>query len=313
MADATGGFKPLPTGSGGATPLTYATDSRPGSAASSNPGGLTQSQQSAFDYMSDLLAQYGLSSLAQTLRGLIMDGITDSASLSLALQNTNEWKVRFAGNEALRQKGLPVLSVAEYLANERSYSQALKQYGLPEGFYDDPSDFAKWIGSSVSPNEVMQRAQMYADVAKREDPAITQQLRSMGFNDGDLIAYMMDPARALPLVQQKYQTSLVGAAARRTGMVADNDYAQHLADLGITEQQAGQGYGLISEGLKTAERLGDIYGEEFGQRDFEQEVFENNGQASAKRKRLASQERAAFGGSSGIGRGSLGRNSGGSY
>jgi hypothetical protein len=263
--------------------------------------------------MADLLNQYGLGSLHSVLRGLVMGGETDPAQLTLALQNTNEWKTRFAGNEMLRQSGRAVLSIGEYLSAEQSYAQALKQFGLPQGFYDDPQDFAKWIGNSVSPNEVMQRAQMWSDIAKRQDPAVKQQLASMGFSDGDLTAFMMDPARATPLIQQKYQTTLLGAAARRSGVVADNQYLTKLADMGVSEQQAAQGYGVISESMGALTTLAQIYGVDYNQRDFESEVFESSGEATRKRKRLASQERAAFGGSSGVVRGSLTQNTAGQY
>lgn len=285
----------------------------PGAGPAAPAAPATPFNQSAFAYMSGLLNQYGLGSLTGVLQKLILGGTTDENQLTLALQNTAEWKQRFAGNEMLRQAGLPVLSIGEYLSAEQSYAQALKQYGLPQGFYDDPSDFAKWIGNSVSPNEVMQRAQMWADVANRQDPAVKAQLASMGMSDGDLIAFMMDPSRATPLIQQKYQTTLIGAAARRSGVVADNGYLEKLAGMGVTEQQAQQGYGLISESMGALNTLAQVYGVDYNQRDFESEVFENSGGAAKKRKRLASQERAAFGGSSGVVKGSLTQNTAGQY
>jgi len=274
---------------------------------------LTQTQQSAFDLMLATLQSYGLGSLGSVLKDLIVGGDTDPSVLQLKLQDTQEWKTRFAGNEMLRQSGLPVLSVGEYLSVERSYGQVLRNYGLPAGFYDDPADFAKWIGGNVSANELQQRAQAFADIANREDPAVVAQLASMGITKGDILAQIMDPTRAMPLVQKKYQQTILGGAARRAGVVANNDYLGHLAELGITEQQAAQGYGVIGEGLADMQRTGSIYGEDFGQADFESAVFDQNAEATKKQKRLASRERAEFGGSSGVGRGSLSRQSGGSY
>lgn len=272
----------------------------------------TQTQQSAFDILNDMLSQYGLGSLSGTLSNIILSGVTDQNEISLKLQNTNEWKTRFAGNELLRQKGLPVLGVAEYLSVESSYAQVLKNYGLPSGFYDDPHDFANFIGNSVSANELQQRAQMYSDVAKREDPALKDQLSAMGLSQGDMLAYMMDPTRALPLIQQKYQTALIGGAARRAGITPDTAYAQHLADLGISEQQASQGYGQIAQELPTEQRLGQIYNDQIQQSDLESETFDGNGAVTAKKNRLKSQERAAFSGSAGTGAG-LNKSNSGSY
>lgn len=273
--------------------------------------GPTAQQQSAWAYMQQLLDQVGLGSLGSVVQNLISQGMTDANQLQLELQNTNEWKTRFAGNEALRAADLPVMSVAEYLSTERSYAQIMKNYGLPSGFYDDPSDFAQMIGGRVSARELEQRVSAWADLANREDPAIKEQLRAMGIADGDLIAYMMDPARAQPLIQKTYQQALVGGAARRQGLDASG--AARLVERGITEREALQGYGVISEAMPEATRLGDIYGENVDQSDLEAEVFENNGEASKKRKRLASRERAAFQGTSGVGQGSLSRRDNGSY
>jgi hypothetical protein len=278
-----------------------------------NANGLTENQQSAFDILNNMLSTYGLGSLTGTLKDILLQGITDQNEISLKLQSTNEWKTRFAGNEMLRQKGLPVLDVAQYLSVEQSYAQVMKNYGLPQGFYDDPADFASFIGNSVSANELQQRASMYSDVARREDPALTAQLSAMGLSQGDILAYMMDPNRALPLIQQKYQTALIGGAARRAGITPDTAFAQHLADLGISEQQASQGYGQIASEMPNAQRLGQIYNDQISQADLESETFDGNGAVTQKKKRLASQERAAFSGSAGVAQGSLSRNTSGSY
>lgn len=266
--------------------------------------------ESAWATLEQMLRDYGLTSLSSWLRDRLLSGASE-AEIYLELQQTNEWKTRFAGNEMLRQQGLAVLSPQEYLALERSYGQIMRNFGLPEGFYDDPGDFAKWIGNNVSAAELQQRVSAYADLAGREDPAIVAQLQSMGMGQGDLLAYMMDPDRAAPLIQRQYQTALLGGAARRAGVVADNDYLGKLAGLGITEQQAGQGYGAIGASMDDAETLSSVYGVDYGQRDMESEVFENNASAGKKRKRLASQERAAFSGSAGVG--NLSRNTSGSY
>lgn len=273
------------------------------------PAGQTAEQQSAWAYMQQLLDQYGLGSLATTIQNLIAGGMTDANQLQLELQNTQEWKTRFAGNEALRAAGLPVMTVAEYLSTERSYAQIMKNYGLPEGFYDDPSDFSKFIGGSVSARELEQRVSAWSDLAKREDPAIKAQLQAMGLGEGALIAYMMDPERAQPLIQKTYQQALIGGAARRENLDASG--ASRLVEAGITEREAMQGYGVIGDAMPDASRLNDIYGEDVSQTDLEDEVFSNSG--GKKRKRLASRERAAFNGTSGVGQGSLSRRDNGSY
>jgi hypothetical protein len=274
--------------------------------------GLPPRDMNALAILEQKFKDYGLSVLVPKISSMLEQGWS-APEIELELQETTEWKLRFAGNERLRANGLPVLSVAEYLSVEQSYAQIMKNYGVPQGFYDDPSDFADWIGKSVSPGELEQRVSSYADVANREDPAVKQQLRSMGMTDGDLLAFMMDPGRAAPLIQRRFQTVLLGGAARRASVEANNEYLGKLAGMGVTEQQAQEGYGLISENLGAIRNLGQIYGDEYNRSDFEQEVFENSGDSMRKRKRLASQERGAFSGGSGVGQGSLNRSSAGSY
>lgn len=278
-----------------------------------DPLPFTGVQQSAFDLMAAVLKDYGLQTLTGALKRLILEGVTDQGTLSAQLQATDEWKTRFAGNEILRQKGLGVLSPAEYLSVERSYGQVLKNFGLPEGFYDDPADYAGWIGNSVSASELQQRASAYSDIANRQDPAVAKQLQSMGMNRGDILAFIMDKDRAQPLIQRKYQKVVLGAAARRAGVASDNNYLGHLSDLGTTEADAIRGFGTVAENLQPTQTLAQIYGEDYTQNDLEREVFDADSTAAAKRKRLASQERASFSGSGGLTGGTLSRKSGGSY
>lgn len=282
-----------------------------------NGGGVpVVTDSSAYALLASLFESWGLplgNDIEDVIRQAMKDGITPDHidQIMPQLQATKTWKTRFAGNEILKQNGQSVLSVPEYLATERAYSQIMANFGLPKGFYDDPQDFAKFIGHSVSANELQQRVSAYADLASREDPAIVAQLQSMGLSKGDLLAHMIDPDRAAPLIQREYKAALIGGAARRAGLTPDNGYLDHLAAQGVTEDQASQGYGLIAGSLADANMLAQVYGENYGQSDMEAEVFDNSATAGKKRKWLASQERAAFSGSAGVGK--LTQNTTGSY
>lgn len=278
-------------------------------------GGLNQTQQNAFDYFMSILKSYGLdgfSEIAKVVRKAIIDGVTDPSQLDLLVRDTDAWRTRFAGNELLTAAGGNALSVAEYLSVENSYRQIMSQAGLPQGFYDSPDDFAKFIGGSVSAAELQDRVNIANDLMKRNgDDALKSELLSLGIDPGHLLARYLDPKRAEPLLQREYQTALIGAAARRAGATADNDYAAHLSDLGVTEGQAVQGYGQVADITPDLKRLGDLYGEDYTQSDAEKEIFE--GGSGDKRRRLSSQERGSFSGSSGTSQSSLGRSSSGSY
>lgn len=265
-----------------------------------SPGtGFTAEQQSAYDLLRNLFASYGLPT-----NGDILDVIKSAAIngdspdiVQVQLQGTDSWKRRFAGNEKRRAAGLNVLSVSEYLAQENQYSQIMRNAGVPVGFYDDNSDFADFIGNSVSPAEIQDRVNLAMDIVNREDPAVMNELAKRGMTVGQVVAHALDPERAAPLIKRDLNSTLIGAAATRAGITTGVAYADQLAARGIQEREAAQGFGQVADISQNATKLGNIYGVDYSQDDALSEVFDSNQGASDKRKRLTSQERANFGGS----------------
>lgn len=273
-----------------------------------------EQRDSAFDVMSDLLHQYGLGSLAGYLRGLIQDGITDPASLQLRLQESKEWKERFKGNEVLKNKGLGVLSPAEYLNLERSYASVMRQFGLPPGFYDKPEDFVNFIGNNISPQELADRAGMAVDLAKQVDPTQRETLRSMyGIGEGDIAAYFLDAKKAQPILQKQVQAVKVAAAGKRAGLdVGDSRRRfEDLVDRGVNEQMAQQGYANIANEIDPLKNLASIWGRgnDWTLEEAEDATFFGDAKARRERQGLINQERAAFSGASGFRAGVSGRRS----
>jgi hypothetical protein len=264
--------------------------------------------------MSMLLEQYGLGSLGDYLKGLITDGVTDAASLQLRLQETKEWKTRFRGNELLKQQGLGVLSPAEYLNLEKSYASVMRQFGLPPGFYDKTDDFVKFIGNNVSPQELSERAGMAMDLAKQVDPTQRETLRSFyGIGEGDLAAYFLDPKKAQPILQKQLNAVKIAGAGKRAGLdVGDKAKRfEDMADRGVTEQMAQQGYSNIANEIDPLKNLASIWGrgDDWTLGDAEQATFFNDATARRERRGLIDRERAAFSGRSGFQSGVSGRRS----
>src|SRR5665647_935497 len=133
-------------------------------------GGLEGADRDAFVAITETLKAYGLETLAPAVLGFIQQGYS-SDTVGVLLQQTDAYKTRFAANESRRQKNLPVLSPAEYLATERSYRQVMSAAGLPIGFYDNPSDFQAFLENDVSPVEVQDRVQSATDMVSKLDPA----------------------------------------------------------------------------------------------------------------------------------------------
>ena len=274
-----------------------------GTPPSVNPGQdfaseLTGANRDAFVALNALFTTYGLGTLAPKIFSYIQNGYS-SDTITLLLQQTPEYKQRFIGNDARQKAGLSVLSPADYINTENAYKQIMMSAGLPSGFYDQPSDLASWIGKDVSPTEIQSRVDLASQATTLASPAYKQALNQMGIDDSHLVSYFLDPAKALPAIQKAAATAAIGSQAIQQGLSFDTNYAGQLATEGITQQQAQQGYSQIAQALPTLGQLGQRYGYQFGQRQAEQAVFENDADVLAQEKRITGQEAGMFAGNTG--------------
>jgi hypothetical protein len=231
------------------------------------------------------------------------------------LTESATYKARFAGNEARRAKGLRVLSPAEYLSQEQGYRQALRSYGMPDGFWDQRDDFKRFIENDLSAKELADRLDVGAQFLDSADPTYKKVFRDYhGLNDGAAIAAALDPDRALPILQKMSRAAKLGTAAKRAGFDTGLDRANQLDDAGITADQAQQGYQAAAEILPDQQAIATRFGETYGIADAEDEFLLGQAGARKKRRDLNQKEAGLFSGSGGVDpRSSLKRDTGGSY
>lgn len=255
-----------------------------------------------FDY-------YGLSAFyAEAERLIVQEAITDDTTLYSALQNAPGWKERFAGNEQLKANNMKPLTPAEYLTAEDAIKTAVKRAGLPAGFYDTPDQIAKLIGNGVSPDEANRRIQMAKSKVDSVDPyqrAIMQQY--YGVSSEGIAAYFLDAERGESLLEQQARAVNIGAGAAAFGFNVSAQQAMAAAERGADDSSTNNLLRQAQGSADRAKQLGAIYGETVSESDLVDEALgiNNAGAVTSKKKKLASQERAAFSGSSGIGQGSL--------
>lgn len=270
----------------------------------------------AFLALKSMFTQMGLGSLSGKIFSYVKQGY-GADTISLLLQDTKEYKTRFAGNEARLKKGLPVLSPAEYLATESAYRQVLADAGLPKGFYDNPADFTNWISGDVSPTEIKGRVDIAKSWTTQANPAVKGALKQMyGVDESYIVAYALDRKRALPLLEKQAAAAAIGAAALRRGFELSRTEFERYATYGITGEQAEAGFAQIAESYEPLQAIASRFGVDWTQREAEHEVFEpgltgewrpfSTETAVEKGKRLRSQERALFSGTAGAARGGLG-------
>lgn len=272
-------------------------------------------QRNAADYLKKLFAQYGLTGLDDEILKLVKNGITDPASVTLMLSDTEQYKKRFAANEIRKQKGMRVYSPAEYLDLEEQFRKIMIFNGLPNGFYDQNSDFEQWIAGDVSPDEINDRIGIANDAVLRKDPEYLDALQKMGLNTGDMVAAALDLKRAFPILKKLTMSAQIGAEANRFGVEWSVDRANYLQGIGVTQDDARLGYGVVADAKDTARDIGQRYGEQYTQEDLEQDFLVEKGQgpASAKRKRLGGREASTFSGSTGINKQSFASKNRGEY
>lgn len=254
-----------------------------------------------YDWVRSSFQQWGMpDGFANEVIGIVKDARSPEQAMTM-IRDTDAYRTRFAGNIARAEAGFGMLSEAEYLNMESSYRQSMRAAGLPEGFYDDPNDFADFISKDVSPEEIAARAEIAGSLAQQKDPQLWKELESRGITKGDAAAYMLDPDRALPAIQRKLAGADIGRAAREAGIKVKNKFENKLVDKGISTEAAKAAFVSVKAEEKDLDALAARYGEkEFGKKGLiKGELGLDKGKTVARRKSLASRERAEWAGQAG--------------
>jgi hypothetical protein len=286
---------------------------------------------SAYDLLKNEFAQYGMGDLVESVKSFIMAGVSPS-EFTMRLRETQPYKTRFKANEDRVKAGLAAISEAEYIGLEDGYQNIMRNYGLPEsyyskGLYGTQEGFQKFIANDVSATELEDRIMTAQQRVVNANPEVLASLKAFypGINNGDILAYTLDPKNALTEIKRKVTAAEIGGAAVQSGLNLGQTpeeralYAARAAELGaagITKQQAQQGFQTVAEVAPRGGQLAAMYGESpYTQQTAEQEVFGLAGSVDAakQRKKLAGLERASFSGQSGAAQGALGRERAGNF
>ena len=278
-----------------------------------------QAQQNAISFLTTTFTDYGLGAdIANAVTDLVKQGYTADTIQIMAQdpKSTNPLAIafqqRFPANAARMAAGLPVLSPSEYIATERSYAQVMNSYGLNSNFATNKDIFTKLLTNDISPTELNSRASTAKQVIENTDPAVTQQLQQYyGLSQGDMIAHVLDPSVATPIIEKQISAAQIGAESARYGANVGQSYAEQLSGLGVTQDQANQGFRNIAQAQPGTQALATRYGAygpagEIGGA-LQAATFGTTGAVQSQQEldRLKTQEISAFSGSSGVGKGSL--------
>jgi len=280
-------------------------------------------RQSAYDTLYNEFNKYGLGSLVESIKGMITDATVSPSQFAIALQNTKEYQQRFSANQDRIKAGLRALSPAEYINLEDSYQNIMRNYGLPASYYAKDSigtqaGFNKLLSNDVSAAELEDRIATAQQRVINSNPEVLASLKSFypDITNSDILAYTLDPTKALTDIKRKVTAAEIGGAAMQRSLGTSMTRAEELGAAGVTKQQAQQGYGAIAGGLQRGSQLASIYGESpYTQTTAESEIFNIAGstEAEKQRKKLTSLEKATFSGQSGASSSALVRDRAGAY
>lgn len=275
-------------------------------------------REAVYAQYADTLTKYGFDrgSILKFLRGLDYTTLRNTSLVTQAFRETSMWQERFGAATRGREKaGMSYLNEGEIIALEDTYRQIYTAAGIPKRFYDQ-EDLNKLIINDVSPSEVAERVSLAEQAVNNTDKSYVRSFREFyGIDKKHLIGYMLNREKGVEVLRQQVEAAKIGSEARTTGM--DNvgrKFAEKLVDKDISRQEARQAFATVADQEGDWKNLASMSGEKISERGLIKDELglDKKGQVGRKKKRLASQERARFGGT-GAGTGAMGSSSVGAF
>lgn len=274
-----------------------------------------------------VIQSYGLMEIWQGVDKYLRQGYTDAADVLQMVSLDPDYETaffkRFPAIKMIREENarrvargepiVPEISAAEYVADEYAYSQATRNL---TGKWATRENITAWIAGDVAPTEVKARidlAKEYIDY--NINPDVKAELRDIyGLTDEDMVDYVLSDTRRREVLQaefdQRVKQATVGGAARSRGMNISQSLRDEIAassDMTSTFGQAATMFDNVENNADSYAKLSAISGINTSRDDLIREEFGLAGGTSTTKlkKRLASQERGRFSGSSAVGANSL--------
>jgi len=205
---------------------------------------LTPDANNAYNELKRYLADFKLDSLVEPLWNYMIDtGVQSDDQLWLWIQDRPEFDARFPAFKKLQEQGRAISPTA-YMELEKSYEGIMRASNIPAEFFDKADDFTELIVGNVSPAEFQSRVEKGYKRVAQSGELVREAFKSYFGVEGDaaLAAFFIDPDRSAPALERAVQSAEVQAAALRSNSSVDLSYASKLADMGVTYDQAMQGF-----------------------------------------------------------------------
>lgn len=209
--------------------------------------------QSASDELRAILERFQLGDLFDALDKAVQADKTivqNPDALFGAVRNNPIYIERFKGNAIRIKNGYAPLSEAQYILQEQGYSTALKNLGMPKGFYDTKTDFANIMGNDIDIQEFSDRLGQGYKMVANAPPEVVKQLKMMvpDITDANLAAYFLDPAKSGTQIEQMARAANIAAQGKTAGGIQlTSEQAQSLSLAGVSTETAQQKFAQIGQ------------------------------------------------------------------
>jgi len=219
--------------------------------------------QDAWELARRMLDDYGLSELFPEIEGYLLKGLSAETAVG-RIRDTTAFKDRFPGLQGRVDNNYNAISPYDYLRYEDNIKNLMAEAGFPPGFYDEPEDLADFISNDVTPEEISDRIGLAQRAVMDADPLVKEELQErfgIGLDtEADLVAYFLDPERAVPLLElgQQVKVSELSAATQRAmgiGQTLSAPVGEELARRGYSTREIGER--LKGRGGMTQQMLGE--------------------------------------------------------
>lgn len=237
------------------------------------------------------------------------------SQMYLELKKTGAYKKRFPGMEALSAAGKAV-DEGTYINMEKGYLQTLQYYGIDKNLFGSTTELGKYIGNLVSPKEFEDRVSIAAQDVEKNPDILAELNLYYGVDKSAAITYLLNPTIGLDIIKRQARAAEIGASAKKSSF-----------DFGLTAGQAG--YGVAESFINAAGtmdlqsldvafqqsrqlaanqgKLAQIEGADYNDLQAVSAILGKDQAAILDSQRRAAREAARFGGGSGLGSGSLKR------
>jgi len=251
----------------------------------------------------------GLGELAGIITELAQNNLDAPTVIYEELRRTDAYRTRFQGNFQRQAAGLRPLTEAEYLNQEEQYAKVLTAYSA--GTLANRETYARMMAGDIDPVELNDRFTASYDrvtkAASGQDQALLDELKKMypGVTNNELATSLILGREGSKFLDTRLNIAEVKAAETEVGIRSALG-AESLSNLSRSEARVGLSkVAAQKSGIEQASRAFGEVSTEGLQKELEQENL--LGIQSKRTKRLASQARAEFSGTSAIKTGSLGR------